>query len=199
MSETPIRRDFPVTLTRSGTDERTLGGCCVPYNTPATVSDDGITSYREMFVPGAFSRQLNAANRVKLTYSHRDDHLSIVGRGVSLEERADGLWGMFRMLEGMPGDHALTLVDEGMLTGLSIEGVSQRHTRNHEGVVVRSRVDLKAVSLCEQPAYADALVSMRRSWVDVERPPRPNDDQMRRLAAVGVCLDDKRVMSEEGR
>ncbi len=117
MTET-IRRTFPTALERSGGDQRTLGGCCVPYSAPSTVSDDGRTSYREMFAPGCFGRQLNAARRIALTYRHGDGIIDTIGRATQLDEEDGGLFGMFRIFDGMIGDHALTLVDEGMLPGL---------------------------------------------------------------------------------
>jgi HK97 family phage prohead protease len=186
MSET-ICRDFPVTLTRSGPDERTLGGCCVPYGRPSNVSDDGLTTYREMFVKGSIDpKQIAEAHRIELKYRHGGGLLDRIGRATQLEDRDDGLWGMFYVRDGLLGDQALSLVDDGFLTGLSVSGVVKRTTRNAAGVVVRERVHLDEVSLCEQPAYADALVSVRRSRVELELPERPSDEQLRRLAAVGI-------------
>lgn len=184
-----IRRDFPVRLVRGGSDERTLGGCCVPYNRPATVSDDGgLSTYREMFVPGAFNRQLAASERVELRYRHGAGLLERVGRATQLEERSDGLYGMFRVFGGSVGDQALTLVDEGLLTGLSVSGVVLKSARNGDGVTVRQRMHLEEVSLCETPAYAEAGVSTRRSRDSWQLPARPSDDQLERLARIGVRL-----------
>lgn len=183
-----IRRTFAVTLSRAGADQRTLGGCCVPYNRVATVSDDGVNGYREMFAPGAFTHVIPASNRVRLKYSHGTTLLDEVGTCTQLEEREDGLYGMFRARDGLLGDQALSLVDEGFLTGLSVSGRPRKTTRNADGVVVREKVDLAEVSLCEEPAYVDALVSVRRSRVDLELPERPSDEQLKRLAAVGIRL-----------
>lgn len=189
MTETTIRRSFAVTLNRAGADQRTLGGCCVPYNRVATVSDDGVNGYREMFAPGAFAPQIGAANRVELKYRHGGGLLDRVGKCTQLEERDDGLWGMFYVRDGVLGDQALSLVDDGFLTGLSVSGRPGRTTRNADGVVVRHRVHLEEVSLCEEPAYADALVSVRRSRVDLDLPERPTDEQLARLAAIGIRVD----------
>ena len=190
MTET-IRRTFAVTLDRAGADQRTLGGCCVPYNRPSTVTDDGITSYREMFAPGAFGRSIPAAGagRIALKYRHGEGVLDTVGRATQLDEHDDGLFGMFRVFGGVVGDQALTLVDEGLLTGLSVQGVPLKSRRNAEGVVVRERMHLTEISLCEEPAYADALVSVRRSRVDLQLPERPTDEQLARLAAVGIRIE----------
>jgi HK97 family phage prohead protease len=187
MTET-IVRSFQVALARAGADQRTLGGRCVPYLRPATVSDDGIHAYREMFAPGAFGRQLNAARRIPLKYAHNGGVLDTVGRATQLEEQEDGLFGMFRVFEGIVGDQALTLVDEGILPGLSVSGVPIKTSRNADGVVVRERVHLSEISLGEEPAYADALVSMRRSRLPADRPERPDQAQLDRLARVGIKL-----------
>jgi len=183
-----IRRQFTATLDRAGADQRTLGGCCVPYNRPATVSDDGVEIYREMFAPGAFARQMNAANRIALKYAHGAGVMDTVGRATQLDEHDDGLFGMFRVFDGIVGDQALTLVDEGLLGGLSVSGVPLKSTRNADGVVVRQRVHLTEISLCEEPAYADALVSVRRSRSrqELELPSKPADEQLARLAAIGI-------------
>lgn len=188
MTDELIRRTFAVTLDRAGPDQRTLGGCCVPYNQVCTVSDDGLTSYREMFAPGAFGRSIGAAaaGRIPLKYRHGEGVLDTVGRATQLDEQDHMLHGMFRVFGGVVGDQALTLVDEGLLTGLSVSGVPLKSRRNADGVLVRERVHLTEISLCEEPAYADALVSVRRSRVEIaERPP---EEQLARLAAVGIRL-----------
>lgn len=191
MSET-IRRTFDIALARAGADQRIVGGCVVPYNTPTLVSDDGgATSYREMFVPGAFARSVGATGRLPLNYRHMEGLLDRVGVATSLEERPEMLWGLFRVFGGVVGDHALTLVDEGVLTGLSVEGVARRTTRRADGVVVREAVQLAAVALCEEPAYAEAGVSVRRTRADLDLPPAPDPAQVARLAAVGIRVPSR--------
>lgn len=185
MTEHTIQRDFRVTLQRTGGDERTLGGRCVPYNVAANVSDDGQTTYREMFAAGAFGRQVNAPHRVELRYRHGAGLLERVGKATQLEEREDGLWGMFHVRDGVLGDQALALVDDGFLTGLSVSGRAIRST-NRDGVVVRERVHLDEVSLCETPAYAGAKVSVRRSRLELHVPEPPSNEQLERLRAVGI-------------
>lgn len=180
----PIRRQFALTLARAGADRRTVGGCCVPYNKPSVVSDNGVHVYREMFAPGAFGRQLSAAHRITLKYAHGQGLLDTVGRATQFDERDDGLFGEFRVFDGLVGDQALTLVDEGVLVGLSVAGVPTRSTRNADGVVVREKMRLTEISLCESPAYADALVGTRRTRLEVRR--RSDDALLDRLEAVHI-------------
>lgn len=185
----PIRRSFEVRLERAATDERVVGGCCVPFNVPTLVSD-GAEPYREMFAPGAFARQLAVAERVELRYRHGDTLGDRIGRAVSLEERGDGLHGTFRVFPGVSGDQALTLVDEGLLTGLSISGVPLRTMTAKDGTVVRQRVHLEHVGLVDEAAYADAAVTMRRERIEPMIEPAPAVDpwQLERLRAVGITV-----------
>jgi HK97 family phage prohead protease len=108
---------------------------------------------------------------------------------VSLEERGDGLWGTFRVFGTNAGDQALTLVDEGLLTGLSISGLPKRSGRAPDGTVIRQRVHLDEVSLCDAPAYVGAEVTVRRcTRVELELPDLPDDEQLERLRAVGIVI-----------
>ena len=180
-----ITRTYPLELQRSGGDGRTIGGRCVPYGVAADVSDDGVTVYREMFAPGAFGRQVSAPARIELRYLHGAGILDRIGRGTQLEDREDGLWGMFHVHDGVVGDQALALVDDGFLTGLSVSGRAVRST-NRDGVVVRERVHLSEMSLCEVPAYKGARVSVRRSRLELEVPEPPDDEQLERLRRIGI-------------
>ena len=74
-------------------DGRTISEArIVPYNTPATVSDPpDFRLYQEMFVPGAFERQVNAPNRVPvwLNFEHEQGIRGLIGSGTELSDRAD--------------------------------------------------------------------------------------------------------------
>jgi HK97 family phage prohead protease len=150
-------------------DGRTLEGRIVPYNVTARVADPPhFEPYNEMFLPGAFRAQLNAAHRIKvfLNFEHEQGIGGIIGsasglyeagRASGLYDRDDGLYGTFRMVTGSNGDTALDLVNEGLLTGMSLEFSSKNHP-SVDGV--RQRVDCRVdrVSLCRFPAYKDAQV-----------------------------------------
>jgi Escherichia/Staphylococcus phage prohead protease len=186
-----LHRTFPMKLERSG-DGRTLEGCCVPYGEAARVTDDGVTTYYEVFEPGAFTRNLKAPGRVELRFEHGERMLDIVGRAQELTEEASGLYGSFRVFNGHVGDHALTLVEEGVLPGLSVGFVPKRRGGERitaEGTVVREFCHLAEVSLCRSPAYDRAVVTAVRSAVvmrnELELPP-VTDDQIERLRAIGI-------------
>ncbi len=191
MSEEVLVRTFPLRLERTG-DGRTLEGCCVPYGEASKVTDDGVNTYYEVFEPGAFARNLKAASRIELRYEHGDNMLDIVGRALELTEEASGLYGSFRVFDGHVGDHALTLVEEGVLPGLSVGFIPKRRggeRRTAEGTIVRDLCHLHEVSLCRQPAYDRAVVTSIRSATAMRAElalPEVVDEQIERLRAIGI-------------
>ena len=176
-----LERTFEAELAAG--DGRTIEARIAPYGVPATVSDPPTwTPYRELFAPGAFERQVTAPDRVKvwLNFEHEQGLRGIVGHGTELHDRADGLHGTFRVHENADGDKALQLVNDGILTGLSLEFVSRR-SRVVDGVVHRLRVHIDKVSLCRTPAYTDSRVLAVR------------DDHARQMvdtsAGAGACAN----------
>jgi HK97 family phage prohead protease len=154
-------------------DGRTIEGRIVPYEVPALVADDPRgRAYREQFARGAFVAQLRAPSRVRvlLNFEHDQTLRGVVGHAVALEDRFDGLHGQFRALPDADGDKALQLVNEGLLTGLSLEFAALR-SRVVDGIVTRTRVRLDKVALCRFPAYAESQVLAVR-----EQPNGGDDD-----------------------
>jgi HK97 family phage prohead protease len=170
MSEV-IQRQVVGELAPSG-DGRTLDLRVVPYNTVARVADPpDFEPYDEVWLPGAFEKQLNAANRVLVNFEHRQGISDVVGRGTALRETADALEGEFRMLSGPNADTALELVNEHVLSGVSLEAEVQRTVRE-DGLVKRVKARLINIALTRVPAYEDAQVLAVR-----EQPPDDDDDQ----------------------
>ena len=181
-------------------DGRVLEGCVVPYGEAAEVRDrlgpgEWSAPYFEVFEPGAFRKQLRAADKVELVYEHRDDLASSIGIGHELHDEASGLYGTFGVHPGAFGDQALELVRSGILPGFSIDFVDMyRHwKRTAEGTVVRQNCRLRNVSLTRTPAYKSALVLAHRSTaelraeLELEAPPEL-DEQLERLRAVGITV-----------
>jgi len=170
---------------------RIVEGCCVPYGEAAKVRDGDGPTYFEVFEPGCFRRQMQAANRIELRYEHRDGPADCVGIGQSLYEDAAGLFGSFSIYGDPLGDRTLELVRSGVLQGFSIAFTDyHKHwTRTAEGTVVRQNCRLHDVSLVRQPAYAGALVLATRSRAEVMAEldvPVIDDAQLDRLRAVGI-------------
>ena len=165
MSEETVRREYPVELEASG-DGRTLDVRIIPYNIVSRVSDDGgRTFYDEEWMPGAFERQLYAAHRVLVNFEHQQGIQGTVGKGQELRDSDSALEGTFRMLNHSDADKALELVNEGVLTGVSIEAVPEKTVRE-DGVMRRVKARLVNIALCRFPAYAGAEVLAVRESQD---------------------------------
>ena len=173
-------------------DGRTILGRCVPYNVPALVRDaPNLPPYEEIFAVGTFKRITADPARVRLTYEHPDKRgggtvADQLGRGVEFRDEMDGLHGAFRVVESDLGDHALALVKERILTGLSVDFEPISARRGPGGRIIRTRARLIDVSLTRDPAYEGAEVEMVRSAADVvdlsEYRAKPNPELDARIA-----------------
>ncbi len=169
MDEPTLIRTFEAELADDG-DGRTVIGRCVPFNVPATVRDPpDFQDYQEVFRAGAFKAATRAPNRVLLDFEHEIGIGGVLGHGLELEERDDGLHGRFRVLDGEDGSKALDLIRVGALTGLSVMFRPLRSLRTPGGPVERLRVALDRVALCRFPAHPGAEVLEVRT----APPPRP--------------------------
>jgi HK97 family phage prohead protease len=153
-----IVRAFPASVVERA-DGRSLQALIVPYDRPTRVADPpDYTPYEEVWVRGAFEDQvLSDSAKVWLNFEHEPGVRGIVGHGISLRDRPDGLHGTFRVHENTDGAKALLLIREGLLTGLSLEAVAMRSVKRG-GLVQRVKARLDAVALTRRPAYKDARV-----------------------------------------
>lgn len=175
--ENVIRREFPAVLEPTG-DGRTIDIRIVPYNTPARVSDGG-QPYEEEWAPGVFDKQINAASRVLVNVEHEKGFGGVVGRGAQFRDAEDGFDASVRVLSGPDGDKALELVNEGVLTGVSLEAIPLKSERTEAGVVRRVKARLINVALCRFPAFEAAQVLAVRE----EPTPDPEDEPVLEPAA----------------
>ncbi len=192
-----IRRTFAAELTPG--EGRTVDVRIVPYG-ERIQHNDGLggvpkgVSYSEEFAPGAFSHQLNAANRILVNVEHEEGFNGVVGHGSALAERQDGLYGSLKMHDTPVGEKALMLVREGVLNTVSLEARMTRSIRTVDGVVRRVKADLVNVALSRFGAYKNAVVLGVREqsiMLDEELLPIPVDpERIRRAAAVGVRLPE---------
>lgn len=183
-------------------DGRTVDARIVPYGQRAKANDGlgGLprgVMYEEEVLAGAFDHQLNAAHRVHLNYEHEPTILNIVGHGVSLASRSDGLYGSFVFHATPQGDTALELVRAGALGGVSFEATFKRSIRSAAGVIQRVKANLVNVALCREPAYESAVVLGLRTepedefLLDEELLPIPfNPGIAERVAALGILLPE---------
>lgn len=155
-------------------DGRTLVARLVPYNEVATVND-GQGPYQETILPGAFDAQERAASRIKaflVNFRHQRGLQDQVGHAAKIEDRDDGLYGELRIFDGPIGDHALNLVNAGVLNRLSIEFASVKD-RVSGGVTQRVKARLLGVALVPEGtnAYHGAEVMAVREADDGDEPP----------------------------
>lgn len=83
-----------------------------------------------------------------------------VGKGISLEERADGAYMTFKVANTPGGDEVLALAADGITNGVSVEfdyvpGGSITTRKNGRRHSVQTRVKLHAVSPTYRPAYGE--------------------------------------------
>jgi HK97 family phage prohead protease len=143
---------------------RTITGRVVPYDAPADVG-----YFSEEFRRGAFTASLAEHAAVPLLFAHNRTSLPI-GVADAWDDRADGLYGRFRLALTPVAQSAGAHAAEGLMTGLSV-GFSARQTSwryvsperwdPDNGVIdhaVRTAARLHEVSLVATPAYVGARV-----------------------------------------
>jgi Escherichia/Staphylococcus phage prohead protease len=181
-----------------GSPGRVIDARCVPYNVETMVRDPGGEPYLEVFHLGAFRKAMRAPNRVAFRYRHQQGLADELGRAVSFAEQDDGLHGVFSVIRSAFGDHALALVDEGIVGGVSIgyAPLTKRAKFTPSGAIIRDACHLEEVSLVPTPAYETAVVTGRReafekgaSWGDDEwlvAHREKHEAQSERLRALGL-------------
>lgn len=145
----------------------------MPWDTPIP-SNGGL----ESFARGAFAGTnpakvmlVGVEHERKWALGHNGDPELVrhpVGKGLSLEERADGAYMTFKVANTPGGDEVLALVEDGITTGVSVEfdflaGGTQVRTTGGRRHRVNHRVRLNAVSPTYRPAYGEqaAVLAVR--------------------------------------
>lgn len=187
-------------------DERTIDVRVVPFDEIVTVADPpDFLPYREQFMPGCFSHQEKAANRILLRAGqghdaidengHRKPGLAgVVGHGQHLIEREDGYHARFKMLGNAEAETARELVNAGVYTGVSAEFYRKKERPGPNGLVQRIKADLSSVLLTPTPAYSKAQVlAMREEEESLAviaelAPPPPSVALLERCAGLGIEL-----------
>lgn len=141
---------------------RTVVGYAVPFGVPATVSDDGRTSYTESFQRGAFTRTIaERGDRVKFLALHDRSGRMPLGRATVLREESRGLYAELQVSRTAAGDEALELIKDGSLDGLSVGFVPvDQHTERTRGglSVTRTAVRLNEISAVPVATWDDARI-----------------------------------------
>ncbi len=189
-------------------DGRTIDVRIVPYGVAAEVSDDGRTSYREMWMPGAFADQVRGAaagraSHVHVNFRHGQSFSDVIGHGISLVERDDAFYGSFKILDGSDGDKALELVRADALSKVSLEAYPKKTTRLN-GIVQRVKGHLVNIALTPQGAYdAAAVLAIREEQMAVDEAEEiaasldMDPELVERLQRAGISLPERYVVERE--
>lgn len=156
-----LHREFAAHVTPG--EGRTVDVLIVPYGETIEHNDGfgGVPKgvvYREQWQPGVFAHQGNAANRVLANCEHEVGIQGVVARGTHLEEKPDGYYGSFKMLNTPAADTALELIREGVFTAVSLEARPRKSQRTAAGLVKRVKADLVNIAFTRFGAYTRAGV-----------------------------------------
>lgn len=185
-------------------DGRTLTVRAVPFGEIADVADPpDWQPYKEEFLPGVFSDQQNAVNRITLRTDHnaidsngerKPGVAGVVGQGVNMREDHSGVLIDFRFLGTSEADTALELVRGGGYDGVSAEFVSKKINKAGQ-IVQRVKAHLASVALAIGPAYSKAEILALRNAPEIVvdeslMPPAPNAALLERCADLGIELPE---------
>jgi len=171
-------------------DDNTLVGKIVPWLEYAEVFDEmpngTIDHYIEAFDRGAFDAQARSGNRgTIMKISMVDEHnggLGKVGYAIALEDRDDGQYGTFRIVDRQQAIRQM--VADG-IDGLSMRFIPQTgavRTGWANGIEqrIRTAAHMVHVALVAEPAYASARVMAMREA----------EEELRAGAAAARRLDE---------
>jgi len=167
-SELHVRRFQAVDLElRDGDAGLTVTGLVVPYGVETPISEarpDGVISYREMFVPGAFQRAQRVPYRTTLTYDHDTSVGYRLGYGLGFDDTPEGLVGTFK-LDGSTAAKARDILGSSHRSfSVGFWSINPRaFTERADSLVIRKSVHLDHVAAVAEPAYAGAGVTSIRS------------------------------------
>lgn len=157
-SSTRVAFDIPAADAqfRVNREKRTISGLLVPWN---KVARSGYAKWSF----GKDSLTWAEESRVKLNREH--NRRESVGVATRLQSTAAGLDGSFKVARGAQGDEVLSLAEDGVLDGFSIEvdfaddGTSWARDPDDEMVRMVKSGRLAAVAITASPAFDDARVS----------------------------------------
>jgi HK97 family phage prohead protease len=132
-------------------DRREISGKIVPLGT-GEIGHTNLGAYT--FAAGSI--EISDPSKIKLLSQH--DMKKPVGRMISAETRADGIYATFKLSRSQAGTDALIMASENLVSGLSIgaEIISSKPSRDGHTVVTAAK--LKEVSLVTEPAFKSAEV-----------------------------------------
>jgi HK97 family phage prohead protease len=177
-------RSFEVRI--ADTEERTITGLAVPYGQEANIGGQ----YKERFEAGAISDVTD----VKLFYAHEEPIGKIIqGRDT------DGGYEITAKVSATPrGEEVLTLMRDGVLNKFSVGFVPvEDRWEDNNSTVIRTKVDLKEVSVVAFPAFTGATISEVRNDVEsVDEPEAPQEKEQDNSVSENIELDVRTALDE---
>jgi HK97 family phage prohead protease len=139
----------PFTITAANSEERTITGQIVQFDTPANASTGKVLFKSGSLIPAS----------VKLNLEH--DSKRPIGKTLSMELAPDGksINATFKISKTTAGSDAIQEAMDGLRDGFSVEANVADHGFNEDGTMVVNSATLVGVALTHNPAFDEARVS----------------------------------------
>lgn len=196
-----LRRDWPGELVVRAEAEgsaRTIEGIVVPFGRVASVRDTpGGPVYREVIAEGATEgldpTTVLLESGARATPGRLHEGFPLVGRGVAGEATPDGQRIRFLVSRTEAGNELHELSRDGVLRQMSVVMEPVESRTRADGVVERTRINVRRVAVLERGAYgADAVVTAVRSSTEGNMPAQRSDQ----AAAASAATDEAETPEE---
>jgi HK97 family phage prohead protease len=140
---------FSQEIQAADTERRVISGLVAPYGEIGHTSAGPV-----MFERGSIA--IEDATKIKLLAQHQQD--KPVGRAISFSDSTSGVYGSFRVSSSSRGQDSLILIQENLVSGLSV-GVDVTASKPMGDYLLVTAAVLKEVSLVESAAFQNAGVT----------------------------------------
>lgn len=171
------------TVEAADAEAKTITGRVLPFGELGRPKSDGLG-------PIVFSEgSVNIADPAAIKLNLEHDRTRPIGRAVTVENRADGIWATFELVDTTAARDALAEAAAGLRAGLSIE-VTARELDRQQNITYVLASDLTGVALVTNPAYAGAGVTSIAAVDDEE-----TSDEVPNVSEAESAAED---VSDEG-
>ena len=155
----------PFTITAANSEERTITGQIVQFDTPANASTGKVLFKSGSLIPAS----------VKLNLEH--DSKRPIGKTLSMELAPDGksINATFKISKTTAGSDAIQEAMDGLRDGFSVEANVADHGFNEDGTMVVNSATLVGVALTHNPAFDEARVSHVAATTEVTPEETPTE------------------------
>ena len=155
----------PFTITAADSEERTITGQIVQFDTPANASTGKVLFKSGSLIPAS----------VKLNLEH--DSKRPIGKTLSMELAPDGksINATFKISKTTAGSDAIQEAMDGLRDGFSVEANVADHGFNEDGTMVVNSATLVGVALTHNPAFDEARVSHVAATTEVTSEETPTE------------------------